>query len=77
MFIAGVGWVDLLVEGVLVVEIDGLAYHGDAKQFAADRRRDAALVGMGYRVLRFTWLDTVRRPGYLLAMVRQALAVAS
>lgn len=77
VFIRGVGWVDLLVEGKVVVEIDGLAYHSDAKQFAADRRRDAALTGMGYRVLRFTWFDAVRRPGYLLAMVRQALAQAS
>jgi hypothetical protein len=75
VLIPGVGWVDLLVEGRLVVEIDGFAYHSDAKQFAADRRRDAALVGMGYLVLRFTWLDAVTRPEYVVAMVRAALAV--
>lgn len=77
VLIPGVGWVDLLVEGRLVVEIDGFAYHSDAKQFAADRRRDAALVAMGYRVLRFTWLDAVTRPAYVVAMTRAALAVSA
>ena len=43
----------------------------------SDRRRDAALVGMGYRVLRFTWLDAVRRPAYVVAAVRAALAVSA
>jgi very-short-patch-repair endonuclease len=75
--VPGVGWVDIIVEGRVVVEIDGLAYHGDARQFAADRRRDAALVAMGYLVLRFTWVDAVRRPEYVVAMVRQAVARAS
>ena len=77
VLIPGVGWVDLLVEGRVVVEIDGFAYHSDAKQFAADRRRDAALVAMGYQVLRFTWLDAVSRPQYVTAMVRAALAVSA
>lgn len=75
--VPGVGWVDMIVEGRVVVEIDGLAYHGDARQFAADRRRDAALVAMGYLVLRFTWVDAVRRPEYVVAMVRQAVLRAS
>ncbi len=75
--IVGVGRVDLLVEGRVVVEIDGLAYHGDARQFAADRRRDAELVGQGYLVLRFTWADAVRRPEYVLDRVRAALAQAA
>lgn len=75
--IPGVGWVDLLVEGKVVVEIDGFSYHSDAAQFTTDRRRDAALVAMGYRVLRFTWADAVRRPEYVLSMVRRALAQAS
>lgn len=77
VLIPGVGWVDILVEGRVVVEIDGFAYHSDAKQFAADRRRDAALVGMGYLVLRFTWLDAVTRPAYVVASVRAALAVSA
>jgi len=77
VFIAGVGWVDLLVEGRVVVEIDGFAYHSDRSQFAKDRRRDAQLTAMGYVVVRFTWLDAVRRPDYLVSTVRQLVALAS
>jgi very-short-patch-repair endonuclease len=72
--IPGVGRVDLLVEGRVVVEIDGYTYHSDARQFAADRRRDAQLAALGYRVLRFTWLDAIRRPQYLVETVRAVLA---
>lgn len=75
VFFRGVGYVDLLVEGRVVVEIDGFAYHRDARQFALDRRRDASLVCMGYRVLRFTWLDVVRRPDYVVATVLAVLAL--
>jgi very-short-patch-repair endonuclease len=39
----------------LVVEIDGFATHGTRAAFEADRARDQALIGSGYRVLRFTW----------------------
>lgn len=74
VFVAGVGWVDLLVEGRVVVEIDGFAYHSDAARFANDRRRDAELTALGYRVLRFTWLDAVRRPERMIAVVRRVLA---
>jgi hypothetical protein len=77
VLISGVGWVDLLVEGRLVVEVDGFAYHSGAAQFATDRRRDAALVAQGYRVLRFTWLDAVTRPHYVVAMVGAALTVSA
>ena len=77
VFVAGVDWVDLVVEGRVVVEVDGFAYHADAKQFALDRRRDAALVAMGYRVLRFTWVDVVTRPAYVVEMVRRALALSA
>jgi very-short-patch-repair endonuclease len=74
VFIRDVGWVDLLVAGRLVVEVDGLAYHSDGRQFALDRRRDARLQLLGFRVVRFTWLDAVRRPGYVVSVVRELLA---
>jgi hypothetical protein len=67
-----VGWVDLLVDGTIVVEVDGFAHHSDPRQFAADRRRDAALAARGYVVLRFAWADAVRRPDYLVATVQAA-----
>jgi hypothetical protein len=39
----------------LVVETDGWETHGTRSAFEADRRKDAALVAAGERVLRFTW----------------------
>ena len=38
----------------LVVELDGYAYHRGRAAFERDRRRDAALVLAGYRVVRIT-----------------------
>lgn len=73
VFVSGVGWVDLLVQGRVVVEIDGYRYHSDPRQFARDRQRDAALVAMGYVVLRFTWADAVHRPEYVVQSVLAAL----
>ncbi|GAA3673622.1 hypothetical protein GCM10023081_09960 [Arthrobacter ginkgonis] len=40
--VAGVGHVDLEVDGVLLVEIDGRTYHSDARDFEEDRRRGNA-----------------------------------
>ncbi len=71
--IPGVGRVDFLVEGFLVVEIDGAAYHSDRQAFRRDRRRDNAAVIAGYTVLRFTFEDVMLHPEQLLAVVRQAL----
>lgn len=52
--IPGVGRVDFLLGDRLVVEIDGAAFHTSAADFEEDRRRDAALAALGYRVLRFS-----------------------
>lgn len=70
--IARVGWVDLMVDGWLVVEVDGYAVHRD--RFAEDRRRDAELVRQGYVVLRFTYADVAGRPEWVLQVVREAAA---
>lgn len=62
---AGVGRVDLLVEGWIVVETDGTAFH-DLPLAAGDRRRDALLAATG---------RTVLRPGYaLIVHHREAVA---
>jgi very-short-patch-repair endonuclease len=72
-----VGFVDLLVAGRLVVEIDGYAYHAHRRQFVRDHRRDAELQTQGYRVLRFTWSDAVYRPEYVVRVVTAVLAQAA
>ncbi|MBN9606046.1 MAG: DUF559 domain-containing protein [Actinomycetales bacterium] len=50
---AGVGRVDLLVEGRLVVETDGDEFHSSAVARRRDRARDAALAALGLPTLRF------------------------
>ena len=72
--ILGVGRVDLLVEGFVVVETDGFRYHSDRSQFREDRRRDRELAKQGWVVLRFSFEDVVRDPSRLVADVRAVLA---
>jgi very-short-patch-repair endonuclease len=57
----------------LIVEVDGYAFHASASAFARDRRRDAALIASGYRVVRLTWHDIVSEPEVTLTMLAQAL----
>jgi very-short-patch-repair endonuclease len=50
--IPGVGRVDFLVEGWLVIECDSRAHHGGWQAQVADRRRDLLLAERGYACLR-------------------------
>ena len=50
--IRGVGRVDMRVDGMLLVEVDGFAFHRDREAFERDRARDAALAVRGMRWLR-------------------------
>lgn len=66
--------VDFLWPGPrLVVEVDGMAFHGSARAFVEDRRRDAELTAAGYRVIRFTWQDITERWEATLVRLAQAL----
>lgn len=56
--IPGVGEVDFVVDGVLIVELDGYAYHGDRKAYRTDRRRDRAALRLGLPTMRFAFEDT-------------------
>jgi very-short-patch-repair endonuclease len=40
VYINGVGFVDLLVEGRVIVELDGRQHRDDSAQYTKDRRRD-------------------------------------
>ena len=69
--VEGVGDVDLLVEGRLLIEVDGREFHtGD--RFERDRRRDAVLAARGYRVLRFSYRQVL----YEWPMVERAIRAA-
>jgi very-short-patch-repair endonuclease len=60
----------------LIVEFDGYAFHGHRAAFENDRRRDATLVGAGYRVIRVTWLQLQHEPFAVVANIARALAQA-
>lgn len=73
VLIPDVGEVDLLVEGRVVVECDGFAYHGDRAAFGEDRRRDRELHARGFVVLRFTYHDVMTDPDRVIREVRRVL----
>jgi very-short-patch-repair endonuclease len=58
----------------LVVEVDGLAFHATVQAAERDRRRDAALLAAGYRVLRVTWRQIPEEPERLLVQIARSLA---
>lgn len=72
--VAGVGAVDLLVEGRVVVEIDGFAYHSDRVAFAEDKRRDRALMLGGVPFLRYPYLAVIAAPAAIARDVAALLA---
>lgn len=75
--ISGVGFVDLLVDGWLIVECDSEAHHADWKQIKADRRRDAAAAAQGYMTLRLLAEDILYRPDWVLGVLRDTLTHGS
>ena len=66
-------WPELRV----VLEIDGYRYHSDPKTFVSDRRRQNALVSLGYKVLRATADDIRGDPAGLCRNVNGVLARAA
>ncbi|BCW73210.1 DUF559 domain-containing protein [Arthrobacter sp. NicSoilB8] len=71
--IDGVGYVDLLLEGKLIVELDG-RHHGDWAQVKKDQRRNNRSVVQGYAVLRYYYADVVHDPAAMVAEVQAVLA---
>ena len=71
VYLERVGYVDLLLEGWLVVELDG-RHHAEWKQVQKDHRRNNESVLQGYTALRYYYADVVYRPQ---DMVQQVLAV--
>jgi very-short-patch-repair endonuclease len=57
----------------LVVEADGFAFHSSRDDFRRDRARMNELERLGWRVLRFTWDDVVKRPDHVAGLVRACL----
>lgn len=57
----------------LALEVSGWAWHADAVRARADGRRQHALVGAGWTVLRHTWHDLAGRPQGVLAEIAAAV----
>lgn len=61
-------------EFCLVIEGDSLRFHGSPDLFQADRERDNLAQLAGWTILRFTWHDITKRPEYVVATIRKAIA---
>jgi very-short-patch-repair endonuclease len=60
-------------DSALIVEVDGYRFHSGRDAFERDRRRDAELQALGYRVMRVTWRQLVDEPEAVLVRLAQAL----
>lgn len=69
----GVGYVDFLVAGRLVVEVDGYEFHSSKDQFEIDRARDAILLSRGYATLRIPARVMIHEPELAAEMLRGAI----
>jgi very-short-patch-repair endonuclease len=72
--IAGVGRVDLLIDGWLVIELDGAEWHDDAASQDEDRRRDAQLTLLDYRWHRFRSRQVLGELNGCIDVIRTILA---
>lgn len=59
VWIEGVGEVDMIVLGFIVIEVDGWAFHSSKEQREKDLKRDRELLRRGFVVLRFTYDDVM------------------
>jgi very-short-patch-repair endonuclease len=58
----------------LIVEVDGYRFHSSRWAFERDRKRDAAHVLAGYRVIRITWRQLTEEPFSVVAIIAGALS---
>ena len=67
--------VDVAFPGPKVaIETDGWAFHSDQDDFQNDRERQNNIALLGWQVLRFTWLDLVKYPQRVIAVIRSAIS---
>jgi hypothetical protein len=56
----------------VAIELDGGDHEAEARR-ESDERRDRALEGLGWTVIRFRWADLAERPDHVVAAVRRRL----
>lgn len=72
--IRGVGRVDFVINGWLVIEVDGDHWHSTPEQRARDRAREAELVRQGMRSHRFEYHQVMHGVQRCIEVVRALLA---
>ncbi len=72
--IDGVGRVDLVVDGWLIIECDSEAHHAGWTARKRDSRRDLAAAALGYTTIRPIAEDIMHHPEVVLAAVRGLVA---
>jgi very-short-patch-repair endonuclease len=58
----------------LAIEVDGFAFHSSSDAMSSDHDRHNRLLAAGWRVVRFTWPDVVRRPQRVTTRLSAVLA---
>ena len=74
VLLPGIGRVDFLLAGFLIVEIDGFAFHSKRADMLKDRQRNNASTVNGYAVLRYMPEHIWFNPEQVLAEIRAVLA---
>lgn len=74
--IPGVGRVDFVIDGRLIIEADGEENHEGATNRQKDLRRDAAASALGYESLRFDYWQIIEQWERVLPAILAALARA-
>lgn len=72
--LAGVGRVDFLVGGRLIIEIDGYEFHSSRTHYRNDRDRWNRATVQGFMTLRITAETILRNPQEFIRLVRAAMA---
>lgn len=73
VFLPGIGRVDFLLQGFLIVEIDGFEFHSKRADMRRDRTRNNASTVNGFAVLRYMPEHIWFQPDLVLAEVRAVL----
>jgi len=63
---------DFLIDGGLIVEVDGARWHSSPEAIARDAERDRALAAKGYEILRIPAKITLYKPDEAIKQVRKA-----
>ncbi|BAS07547.1 hypothetical protein AHiyo4_09690 [Arthrobacter sp. Hiyo4] len=73
--IPGIGRVDFLIEGFLIVEVDGFAFHSTRKALRQDLARNNASTVNGYAVLRYPPEIIWYQPERVVAEIQAVIAL--